>query len=187
VDLLNEAEDRLDIAIEAPVPLKRFFLPCILEATRVDECVLPLLLLLLFLLLLTKRITESATEAECPPTTLSVRFSCTEPTSLPMSTSSATSTAPSNWHVPSAAWTLCHCCAEFICSPPPLPPLVQGLASHSSVVWAIMRQCTQLFSMPFPGIAVLIPDFLREIEKLVRPSSFCSFLTLNAALWLTNP
>jgi hypothetical protein len=44
----------------------------------------------------------------------------------------------------------------------------QGLSGHSSVVWVVVRNCTQLFSLPLPGLAVLIPDFLREIEKLVR-------------------
>jgi hypothetical protein len=39
VDLMCEAEDRLEITAEAPIPLQRIFLPWILEASAVDECV----------------------------------------------------------------------------------------------------------------------------------------------------
>lgn len=51
VDLLCEAEDRLDITAEAPIPLQRIFLPWILEASAVDECVTPPFLSFPFLFL----------------------------------------------------------------------------------------------------------------------------------------
>jgi hypothetical protein len=48
VDLMCEAEDRLEITAEAPIPLQRIFLPWILEASAVDECVPPFFSFLFF-------------------------------------------------------------------------------------------------------------------------------------------
>lgn len=37
----------------------------------------------------------------------------------------------------------------------------------SEVIWEIIENSTSIFSYDLPGVAVLIPDFLREIEVLV--------------------
>lgn len=47
--------------------------------------------------------------------------------------------------------------------------LLQGLNNvKSEVICEIIENSTGIFSYDLPGVAVLIPDFLREIEVVVR-------------------
>ncbi len=59
--------------------------------------------------------------------------------------------------------------------------------SHSSVVWVAIRYSVQIFSMNMPGASILIPDYLKEIEKLVRlhkPRLLgCLLIVLNSFLF----
>jgi len=43
-------------------------------------------------------------------------------------------------------------------------------SNQTSMVWVIIRHASHLFSLDLPGVSVLIPDFLREIEKIWKPA-----------------
>lgn len=49
--------------------------------------------------------------------------------------------------------------------------LRQGLNSgHSSVIWCILRNASNIFTLNLPGVNVLIPLFIREISLILKPS-----------------
>ncbi|KAL6079276.1 Rap-GAP domain-containing protein [Balamuthia mandrillaris] len=70
--------------------------------------------------------------------------------------------------------TLCRLFCKSHVIPPPLSvlshfymTLQEALKSaHSSIKWAVFRNAANVFSLGLPGAAILIPDFLREFNRL---------------------
>jgi hypothetical protein len=45
---------------------------------------------------------------------------------------------------------------------------------NPNLIWVIMQHAHMLFHLPLPGVSVLIPDFLREIDQMFRCALACS-------------
>lgn len=52
--------------------------------------------------------------------------------------------------------------------------LTQALSvGNPNLIWVIMQHGYMLFHLPLPGVSVLIPDFLREIDQMFRYAWCC--------------